>query len=36
MSAKGSGDILLAGMLLLASKCRKSAMFAIEKQQLDG
>jgi hypothetical protein len=36
MSAKGSGDILLAGMLLLASKSRKSAMFAIEKQQLDG
>jgi hypothetical protein len=36
MSAKGSGNILLAGMLLLASKSRKSAMFAIEKQQLDG
>jgi hypothetical protein len=35
-SAKGSGDILLAGMQSLASKSKKSAMFAIEKQQLDG
>jgi hypothetical protein len=36
MTARGSSDILSVDMLIPASRSRKTAMFAIEKQQLDG